>query len=576
MSARSHGLVAPGIAAAGAGVSWAVVAGLGGEPSLGWLPVGAALAFGAVWGTRLALEELTRSAEGRLRLLLGSSPPGVALGLMWLAGAFANQSPLARAFAGLGLLGCLLLAGLVLWPLLALGALESERHDSPPARWTAGAKCVLILGATFQLVTAWAVPPLIQIDSVANLHEPGLLEFRESQFHHTPLYVSLVKACAAWDLSRGLWLLTALQQALIIGMGLAMERALRVTAGPVLAALAGVAIVTDPGLAVYGRSVMTEVPSTALLVASVVLLWEARRRRPRALLFASGLCAAGAVLTKQAFQLWWPLATAWVLWSGSWAPRPRAAGVFAAGAVIPLLLLMSHNYVFQGRGQLTAALGRALLYRVVYDMPPLTDPAASPEDEMEQARRIIWDRRDEVWQGPYQGLRTRLGWSDDRIDAAVRGFYWERVRDEPLRFTWVTFRYARDGALAPTPSLSAALDLHEQVLAATPAWGGVLARGAGVSVWQRAAEWLDLPRRWAVLVLLGFAPLLGGVLLRRDGLLCLLTAAYVIGVPALAQIPLERFRIPAIPFVLTGAALGLHAVGVRLRRTSLPPRTSLA
>ncbi len=456
--------------------------------------------------------------------------------------------------------------------------LRSEERPGPRAsevlvprpRWAT----LAIISVWFLVhATLWATyPPLVQVDSWCNVFlEPNLFAASKTQMHHLPLY-SLVVKFFAWEkgaLVVGLSIITAAQHLLVLAVAFTGDRLIRrVTNSPIAAALAAMAIVLDAQLASYAQMIMTEVLSLSLAVFVVASLLEALfSKRALAWICLGGVLAGLAILARQAFMLWVLLPALWLLVAGFKKRGFKFVIAFLVLAWAPLVLILIHNGYFYGRAQLTES-GRFLVYRIAWTVPlPSEEEAARDPDK--RALRLIVLEKERVWVGPYERLRSELGWSDEEYTRQVRRLWIQMALTRPrllLRATtgdaWKTLR--ANGA-----------DLHLKTIA--EAHNYYVPDGLG--------DWSQLPRAdapgalrtlWAdwsiswlfpvlILSLLGLVPVPGRV--RGTALLLFLSIAYLVFLPCLIVYQVGRFRVPAIPFLLLSAGLGLANCLALLRFT---------
>lgn len=472
--------------------------------------------------------------------LLESSPAVIATRL----------PPTLAGLAGLGL------AALFAWP--SLEESRGDPGDVPATPWLPAA----FTGSALHLWLFLACPPLIQLDSAANLFEPPLFALAWDTPHHPPLYAEAVKALVGLDPLRGLTLLMAAQHVLVVGVAALFARTIALETGSRLAAgLGGVALAVDGHLAAFSQLVMTEALAVVFLVGAVAFAAEAsRRERAGPWLLAAGTCAALATLTRQVAQAWFVLACLWLV-LGRVRPRRGAVLVFAIAAVAPVAFFVLHNLFFQGRASLTSS-GRVLSYRTVQEMPELTDPSAPPGDELERARAIVWRERENCWMGPYQALRNELAWSDERIDGTIPRFYVEQALRHPWHFTRVTVRYFAD-LLRGSEPFEGLLAFHDACLdnpTTAPVWHA-LPRTTASPALSTVLAATSTSASAPVLLLAALAPLLARGRARWLALFAVASAAYFLLVAALFQPPLARFRIPASPFVILAAAVSIARLG---------------
>lgn len=438
---------------------------------------------------------------------------------------------------------------------------------APPAG--AGRVAVLVTWLAFHLPVLLMLPPLVQFDSWTNVLEPDLFVPTTQPFHHPPLYVELIKAASrAPSLLLGLTVVVALQHALVLGMALLLEDfARRLTRNAWIGVAVGCGVALEQSLILYAQLVMSEILGATFLVLALVALCSAEERDAPSVrrLLAAGAFAALATLTRQVMQAWFAFGLLWLLTMARLRGRARAAAAFTGAALLPVLLLVAHHYVFQGTPRLTAAMGRSLTARLTDGMPSLSDPSAPPGDELERARQAIWRTRHTwgSWTAVHAAVRDELGWDEERIAAVVQRFYWEQVRRHPVAFARVTLR-GQWAILSGGERFADVARFHDQVLDQAYAGWHVLPRVGPPPAWTAALDRLALTQRWPVLLLAALAPLLARGRARRVGLLAVLTVLYVTIIPALFEQPLARYRLPAAPLIALAAGLATGGVLQRL------------
>lgn len=555
----------------------------------GWLPAGALPLAGVVAVSLALLGLLVLSGRAALR----EDPAGAALVAVGVAcGAFAlvaagqvalfmgqalpeeeGSAYLLRMARALGGGGAALLLALEARSAL-FGPLTRAAPAEPLAaarRWLPVGATLLVGGALHALVFA-ALPVVVSIDSYVNVWEAPFFEPTEVRSHQAPVYVWLVKACARGDLHARLVALVLVQHAAVVCSAAALAHVVGLlTSRAWTGVLAGLLVAGDAQLAVFASSVMHEAFATSIMVlAAVALLWTLRLDGWSASvgLFGAGLLAALAALTRQALQLWFLVPVALVLVWGAWRPRRRAAAWLLAGAIGPVVAVMSHHYAFRGHFGVTGSAGRNLLYRVIYDMPPLEPTGAAQDDPVERARGLVWAKRETAWLGPYNAIRDELGWSDPEVDRFVVSLYVERLRRHPLRFARVSVECAWGTLVNVHPPWNL-LDFHRFVLfdnEFTPAAWRALPLGERDVPWLEAWSALCAAAAPVVLVLALACPFVVEARSRPLATLCAGSALYVALITALAAVPLGRYRLPATPFLLCAAALTLDAGVVAARR----------
>lgn len=557
---------------------------------LGLAPLlGALLGGGAVWPSFTELLGVAvLGALGVLswrRLLRGPPPAVTELALMLLAAvavalatlvggrAAAIHTPSEPACRRLALasalVGFVALGALACWPRLLGWWGEGPRGEGQPDGQAEGLRGRLVVVGAWSLVhlpTFLAFPALLQPDSSTNAVEPALFQTGVLPPHHPPLYPQLIHvASGVAPLQEALALVVALQHLALLLVALLIRDLVQRLGGRAwLATTAGVCVAVDPTLLAYSQLVMSESLATSWVALALIALVRAdRSQRPDLLLVAAGTCAALATLTRQVTQAWFLLAASWLVLAGRVRPRPRALVAFALPALIPVALVVAHNWVFQGRASVTAAWGRSLTARLVLDMPRASEP--SDDVELERARLLIWrDRQAAVWGPIHQAMRDELGWDDERIGRAVQRLFAEQVRSHPgvfLSSTWDGWL----GILCGSERLEDLVAYHDRVRPHALQGWHVLRDTGGAPRWVRPLQALAFTHTWPVLLLAAASPLLGLGRSRRVALLAVATAAYLLAVPALLEQPLPRYRQPAVPCILLAAALGAAGIQERWR-----------
>ncbi|MCA8924188.1 MAG: hypothetical protein KDD82_20430, partial [Planctomycetes bacterium] len=456
----------------------------------------------------------------------------------------------------------------------ALLALPWERWLAPreadpghPARWSLAV--VVGLSALWHLaVLASTGGPLVQIDSAANLYQMPLFHPTSGGApHHPPFYPALIRLVADgphfWS---GLWAVIAVQHAAVVVAAATVERLLARWSLGAVAALGGLAVGLNGQLALYAQSIMTEVfGAVPVLVGFALVFLAPSRRRPLAWLLAAGACVGLGALTRQIDQGWFAVGALGIVLSRV-RPRWTAVGVFCAAALAPILLTILHNYVYTDRAVFTAAVGRNLTYRVLVDAPELprgTDPATDP---WEAARQIAWRERDTCWLGPYNALKEELGWSDAQVDQAFQHFYREQLLGHPAHYARQTLGYAGT-LLTVRETFEGGVDWHNKVreLLEVDAWTTpppARHPPAPLELWAEFAPTTRVP----FLLLALLAPVVTRGLPRAAALTALAAVAYFVGLTCLVELPVARYRLPAVGFLILAASLSLGGLAQLLYR----------
>jgi hypothetical protein len=445
---------------------------------------------------------------------------------------------------------------------LTLSIRSEAPSTSAPSRWS---PALVVLGTLAAHGTMFfgLEGPVLQPDSFASVWHAGLLNFTDPP-HHPPIYIELVRIAAP---TTGNWLgLTALvlfQHCLVLAVAVGMERAARLMTGRAwVGCLVGLLVGVDATWNLYAQSIMSEVMSSALCMFSALCLLEAERRKGAVRwLIAAGLLAGFATLTRQAMQAWFGVGLIWLTLFSALRPRRLACLVLFLASVLPVGTWMLRNYVALERGIVTASLGRNLLYRVVLEMPDLTDPDAPPGDEMEKAREIVWRERARVWVGPWNALRAELGWSDARINQVVVRFYTEQIKRHPGIFAEVTWRSFQDLATGREAFGGTVFPFHNRAIEESP-WAGAptMPVGGGVPPPLALLECFQLSASPFWLFLAFASPLLAWGAGRRASFLALGGFTYFCLLASLVEVPVVRYRLPGVPLLYLAGCLSLAGI----------------
>ena len=215
------------------------------------------------------------------------------------------------------------------------------------------------------------------------------------------------------------------------------------------------------------------------------------------------------------------------------------------------------------------ALGRGMgLYGRVFDIDRLEPPDPSAQPEL----RGLWAfARAEQW-SPNR-VRDELNfvrrYSGARADDAMYRFALEAVRLHPWRFVTGTVRQWAQQLAEPLSGLRSCPAGTGRYLCSGRSAGDSLplfAAEPATRSWLRPAvvryieEW-QVPM--APVVALGVLGLLAVSLFQPEALILAITIAYITLVPALTQVPQDRFRLPADPLIFAFACAGLAALAAR-------------
>lgn len=360
----------------------------------------------------------------------------------------------------------------------------------------------------------------------------------------------------------------ALQMLLGLGGALLFYDAARRVVGPLPALAAGLLFVVHATELFYEASVLTESAFTPVLALTVWLAVRAVDALSWRRAVGLGLVAALLVLVRPVAQ-WYVLVPlgACLLARAPIRRRVVAATVLLACYAVPIVWWMGVNqreYGFFG-----VALGRGMgLYGRVFDLDRLEPPDPSAQPEL----RHLWAfARGQQW-SPNQ-VRDELNFvrrlSGAQADDAMYAFAMEAVRQQPWRFAAGTVRQWVQQLAEPLSGLRSCPSPVGRILCSGRSDGESLpmfpAEPATRS-WLRPVvvryieEW-QVPM--APVVALGAAGLLAVELFQPEALILAITIAYITLVPALTQVPQDRFRLPADPLIFAFAAAGVAAVAAR-------------
>ena len=288
----------------------------------------------------------------------------------------------------------------------------------------------------------------------------------------------------------------------------------RQAAGPAAGVVAGCAAALYPPLVWTTAYAFSETLFMAIALGAVLLLSPALdkgRIRPLRPVFAAGLLAGAATLTRPAMLFFLALVALWLITRR----RVLAVVVLAAGSLLVVAPWTARNYAVHGRFVLVAAEGGVTFWTGNH-------PFAIGEGDMAANPAIKRDFRE---------FEARL---PGRTNEEIEGLYYREafrfILDHPGRWAWLTVKKSFYTVVPIGPSCR----LHSM--------------------------------RYFVLSLVSYLVVLpmglaGFVLLKRAGsppvTLALLAASAV--VVSLAFFPQERFRIPVIDPVLVAWASALVA-----------------
>lgn len=363
-------------------------------------------------------------------------------------------------------------------------------------------------------------------------------------------------------------LFLAMQMLMGLGAALLFYDAVRRVVGPLPAVAAGVLFVVHATELFYEASVLTESTFTLALAITVWLTVRAVNAMSWRVAVVLGLSTALVVLVRPVAQ-WYVLVplSACLLARVPARGRALAAAVLLACYAVPLVWWMSVNqreYGFFG-----VALGRGMgLYGRVFDLDRLEPPDPSAQPEL----RHLWAfARSQQW-SPNR-VRDELNferrYSGAEADDAMYRFAMETVRREPWRFAAGTMRQWVQQLAEPNSGLRSCPSGTGRFLCSGRSDGESLplfpAEPATRSRLRAAVvryieEW-QVPM--APVVALGVVGLLAVELLQPEALILAISIAYITLVPALSQVPQDRFRLPADPMIFAFAAAGVAALAAR-------------
>ena len=361
--------------------------------------------------------------------------------------------------------------------------------------------------------------------------------------------------------STGVWLV-AWQMLMGLVSALLVYLAARRLASPLVALAAALAFALHGLQIFYEASVLTE---SLFTLALALTIWLAARlfehptwRRAGAV----GLAAALLVLVRPVAQYYLlvPL-SAGLLVRRPWRQRVALAGVMLACHAVPTLWWMGVNqreYGFFG-----VALGRGMgLYTRVFDLDRLEPPASTAYPELRQLWAVATA---EQWSANRVRDELNFGrrYSGARADDAMYRFALEAVQAHPVAFAAATVRQWARQLAAPNAGVRSCPSGVGRYLCSGRAEGeslpGFPNAPAGRSPVRQAV--VGFVEEWQVpmapLVVMAVFGACTFELLQPGYWLLALTIAYLTLVPAISQVPQDRFRLPADPFIFVLAGLGV-------------------
>ena len=431
-------------------------------------------------------------------------------------------------------------------------------------------------GLTVRIATLASTPAILWPDSSVFHHTAEQVlagRWMQHDAYRTFVYpwilAALTRAGAA--ASTGVWLV-AVQMLMGLVSALLVYRTARRLASPLVALAAGL-LFSLHGLQIfYEASVLTE---TAFTLALAVTIWLAVRLVEHPAWWragAVGLAAALLVLVRPVAQLYVlvPL-SACLLRRGPWRNRVALAAIMLASHAVPVLWWMGVNqreYGFFG-----VALGRGMgLYTRVFDVDRLEPPASSAYPEL----RALWAvATAEHWSANRVRDELNFGrrYSGAQADDAMYRFALETVRAHPVAFAGGTVRQWVRQIAAPGTGVHSCPSGVGRYLCSGRAEGESLPGFPNVPARRSAVQpaVVRFVEDWQV----PMAPLVAMAVLEvctiealEPGIwLLVMTIAYLTLVPAITQVPQDRFRLPADPFIFVLAGLGawrLSAFATRL------------
>lgn len=463
------------------------------------------------------------------------------------------------------------------WPLLrrwctAPGAASVERVLAALERPRVGMAAIAGVGAIARLLVLASTPGILWPDSqvfFATAREILGGHWSGHDAYRTLVYPWLLAAFAAVRRTPASGTaFIALQMAMGLGAALLFYDAVRRVLGPLVALAAGLLFVVHATELFYEASVLTESTFTLVLACTVWLTVRAVYAMSWRVALALGLSTALLVLVRPVAQ-WYVLVPlgACLLARAPIRRRGLAAAAMLACYAVPIVWWMSVNqreYGFFG-----IALGRGMgLYGRVFDIDRLepADPPAQPELRhlWAFARREQWSPnrvRDE--------LNFTLRYSGAQADDAMYRFAMDAVRQQPLVFLTGTLRQWVLQLAEPGSGVRSCPSGVGRFVCSGRSDGESLplfpAEPATRS-WLRPAvvryieEW-QVPM--APVVALGVIGLLAVELFQPEALILAISIAYVTLVPALTQVPQDRFRLPVDALIFAFAAAGLAAIAAR-------------
>lgn len=467
--------------------------------------------------------------------------------------------------------------------LLPPPARRLDRSRLRPAAWAWRHPDVVLLalvlgvavGMRFQLIAA-GPPTFVTPDSDDYLRPAYDLAHGlgfDPELRRTPLYSLFIAGVLA--LGGNLGTLAIAQHGLGVLTAAATYGLGRVTFGPLVGLLAGLAVGLSGPLLIYEHYLMAESLFTLLLTTALLLLAVAVRRPTSGRLLLAGAVTGVAALTRPVGQAAIPIAVGLSLLLG--LPRlgdgARRAALIAVGVLLVLLPWMARNLVVHGTIGAEGALGQALIGRTVrhdsdfvYDDPRRPDP----DPTRAAARRIIQEEADRG--EPSGGTITQrvgeeLGLSQAQTSALLRALAVDAIRQRPGHYlagtaeaAWDLFQGKNERLLGHwrqrttrnwdrkwDPRLVSLLDEER------PAEGPAYERADRLTSLFQPWRWRG-PITW----LFGLGLLAALVVPRwRSASMPAATALVLVAAAAALDGPVWRFRYPADPLIAVVAAGGL-------------------
>jgi 4-amino-4-deoxy-L-arabinose transferase-like glycosyltransferase len=370
-------------------------------------------------------------------------------------------------------------------------------------RWDARARAhyaaLLLLVATavgLRLALAQAAPPFLNADSPSYYLPARALidgEGLDLRLQRTPMYPLFIATVVAL-VGENLQALVVVQHFLFGPITAILTYLLGcLLANRVVGLIAGLLTACSGPLLLYEHYVMTEAPTTVLLLATLLTTILASQRASWRWATTAGVLFGALVLCRPAAQAALPILLGLVVGVRMSPRRGFAAAAFGLGAAVLLLPWMAYNYHQHGSFAV-ASNGRFLLARLIKEEPGVYSLQAPPgltEDPIRaRARQIVLEEAAAIpVSSGADRLRGELGLSLGEAHRIQFDLAVEAIGRSPREYVTSSARFFRD-VLIGEP-----IDVRREGLD----WERVDWGRAGRSALRSPVAELDAPRAQALL-----------------------------------------------------------------------------